>query len=599
MTKFTHDLLVTLGFKSQEFTKGAKQSEGALDGLNAKFDDLGGVAKAALTTGVVGGAVMAGKAIYELGKRGADVIQTGESFELLKEKIGLVPDILQRLQQESKGTIDDMTLMSSTATLLAGTGEELGKQLGDATPQLMRIAKAANKLNPALGSTAHMYESIATGIKRASPMILDNLGLTVKIGLANEKYAKSLGKTVEQLTAEEKQLALLNATLEAGDNLLMQVGGTTDSAADDIARMETQVANLKDELAKAFAPAVSAATGALANLISETREYNEAEQARADAAMRLQEVMGVSLQQAEVMDELRKRAGKRVLQVADYERILNEELGITADVSVEVKEKTYALAGAFDAQRVAGELARFEMGNLAGAQLEVGAAADEVTPKLFGAEDIMKRYTDTLLFNVAAAHLDEEGQIRLAEKLGLVDEKTLSAYESVAILTEKYDKNEDGIISNIEKTDEYIAELDILTGRINDIPDNQVKALWYDVHETTYRHTVYTKKYVTDPAERREQLERDPRWGAHHGGSFIVPPGFSEPTNPFIVGVESGEHVQVLTRQQQIELRMGGRRRAAVNYNRVNNIYVERSAAAAWLAEQQRREEIEEIDRII
>ena len=75
-----------------------------------------------------------------------------------------------------------MKLMSATSTLLAGTSGDLATALGNATPQLLEIAKAANKLNPSLGDTAFLYESIATGVKRASPMILDNLGLTIKIG---------------------------------------------------------------------------------------------------------------------------------------------------------------------------------------------------------------------------------------------------------------------------------------------------------------------------------------------------------------------------------------------------------------------------------
>ena len=198
---------------------------------------------------------------------GAIVTQTGDSFEYLSEKIGLAPDILEQLRKASMGTIDDMTLMSSTATLLAGTSDELGKALGDNTPQLLKIAKAANKLNPSLGTTSHMYESIALGIKRASPLILDNLGLTIKIGDANEKMAKKLGKSIEALTAEEKQMALLNATLEAGDKLIAQVGGNVDATTDDFARMESNVQNLKDSLAKGFAPAVAKATGALSKFI--------------------------------------------------------------------------------------------------------------------------------------------------------------------------------------------------------------------------------------------------------------------------------------------------------------------------------------------
>jgi len=285
---------VLLGLKKDDFDKGMKETEKSTKSLGDKFDDLSSVAKAALTTGVVGGAVAAGKAIYEMSKQGAAVIQTAESFDFLSQKLGLPRDLLEELRRASNGTIDDMTLMSSTATLLAGTTDELGAALGNATPQLMEIAKAANKLNPSLGTTSHMYESIALGIKRASPMILDNLGLTIKIGDANEEMAKKLGKSVEALTAEEKQMALLEATLKAGDNLIAQVGGTTDSATDSFYQFETNVTNLKNELMTGLAPAVASVTGAIAELFHEmnnaTYAHDEFQKAVDDGIITQQEM---------------------------------------------------------------------------------------------------------------------------------------------------------------------------------------------------------------------------------------------------------------------------------------------------------------------
>ena len=142
----------------------------------------------------------------------------------------------------------------------------------------MEIAKAANKLNPALGSTSQLFADIATGVKRASPMILDNLGLTISLGQANEEYAEALGKTVEQLTEEEKKLALLNATMKAGDKLIDQVGGNLDSATDDFARMETSITNLKDSWATLIAePMADAAefTTVIIDGIIETTEANK------------------------------------------------------------------------------------------------------------------------------------------------------------------------------------------------------------------------------------------------------------------------------------------------------------------------------------
>ncbi|MDR2416374.1 MAG: hypothetical protein LBD75_07440 [Candidatus Peribacteria bacterium] len=60
------------------------------------------------------------------------------------------------------------------------------------------------------------FNDIVTGLGRSSAMILDNLGITVNAAAANEEYAKQIGKTVEQLTDEEKKQALINKVVAEG-----------------------------------------------------------------------------------------------------------------------------------------------------------------------------------------------------------------------------------------------------------------------------------------------------------------------------------------------------------------------------------------------
>ena len=85
-------------------------------------------------------------------------------------------------------------------------------------------------------------------------MILDNLGLTIKVGAANEAYAKILGKTVDQLTAEEQKQALLNDVLRAGNVLIDQVGGTTDSATDSYDQMTVAVEEASQAIKRSSSP---------------------------------------------------------------------------------------------------------------------------------------------------------------------------------------------------------------------------------------------------------------------------------------------------------------------------------------------------------
>lgn len=182
-----------------------------------------------------------GKQAFEFAQQGAVVNQTTASFQ----NMGVS---LDELRAAARGTADDMTLMSSTLTLMAGAGPEMQAALGEAAPQLLKMAKAANKLNPTLGDTTFLYQSIATAAKRQSAQIADNLGIVVKQGAAYDAYAKKVGKAVTELTAEEQQLAFLNELLKSGNVLLEQAGNSTESAVDGYARLTTEVGNATAKL---------------------------------------------------------------------------------------------------------------------------------------------------------------------------------------------------------------------------------------------------------------------------------------------------------------------------------------------------------------
>jgi hypothetical protein len=218
----------------------------------------------------------AAKAAFDFSREGAVLSQTSESFERMTEALGPNVDLLQQLRDASRNTVDDLTIMSAVLTLTAGVSEDLGKSLLDSSPALMEIAKAASAVNPTLGDTAWMFESINTGIKRNSPLILDNLGIIVKVGEANEKYAEALGKTTEELTAEETQMALLNAVLETGDRLIEQAGGSAESAVDPFDEFTASTKNLGNTFKEKMLPYAIRFVDVMDLLINWTDKVGEA-----------------------------------------------------------------------------------------------------------------------------------------------------------------------------------------------------------------------------------------------------------------------------------------------------------------------------------
>jgi hypothetical protein len=154
--------------------------------------------------------------VFEAGRAGATLSQLTESFDRANEAIFKTPNLLNEMSVAARGTITEANLMSGILTLVAGTSQELSQAFAANAGELLTIAKAANRLNPVLGDTDFFYKSLALGIKRASFRILDNLGIVVRVGEANRRWAEEMGRTVESMSAEERQLALLNEVLRVG-----------------------------------------------------------------------------------------------------------------------------------------------------------------------------------------------------------------------------------------------------------------------------------------------------------------------------------------------------------------------------------------------
>lgn len=187
-------------------------------------------------------------AFYSSARGGAELTQLTESFDRANASIFKTPTLLNDLSVAARGTVTEAELMSGIMTLTAGTSETLSKALTTNAAELLTIAKAANRLNPTLGDTEYFYKSLTTGIKRSSYRILDNLGIVVRVGDANRRWAEEMGRTVDSMTAEERQMALLNETLRVGGRLVQQAGGTSESLTDSYDILKTAVREVSNEM---------------------------------------------------------------------------------------------------------------------------------------------------------------------------------------------------------------------------------------------------------------------------------------------------------------------------------------------------------------
>ena len=173
----------------------------------------------------------------------------GIAFNQLAKSAGVASEeVLASMQEMTNGTITRLDLMrtASQANLLGIGFTEM--------PKLLEIARASAVATGQ--SLSFMFDSIVTGIGRGSPLILDNLGIILKIGEANQNYAEQLGKTVEEMTTAEKKQAILNATLIAGEDIINKVGTAVDgmTRVEKVDALKTSFQERKTELGERLAP---------------------------------------------------------------------------------------------------------------------------------------------------------------------------------------------------------------------------------------------------------------------------------------------------------------------------------------------------------
>ena len=242
-------------------------------GLTSIFGQMGGtLGRLATAAGPVAAgfvAIEGARKVIDFAKSGADADLARQSFDQLAQQAGTTGEaLLGALRKASKNEISDLNLeLAANRAQLLGVASSAQQFSG-----LMEIARdRAQKMGI---STTQAFNDLVTGLGRGSPLILDNLGITLNVAEANETYAKSLGKTAAQLSEAEKKQALINAVLAQGQASLAAGGGAADTAAGSYARLAAAWDNVKTGMASAAGNALAPAAEGAARLMNMGQEVD-------------------------------------------------------------------------------------------------------------------------------------------------------------------------------------------------------------------------------------------------------------------------------------------------------------------------------------
>lgn len=321
---------------------------------------------------------LAANAISAITSKVGDLIALGGrlpaiegSFKSLADGIGEnSSDMLQSMDSAARGLVSDLDLMqSANKAMLLGlpvTSKEMGE-----------LTKAAVTLGRAMGQDAtKSVDDLITALGRSSPMILDNLGITVKVEEANEHYAASLGKTADQLTESEKKMAFYKEAMEKARAKTQELGDQTLTLTEIMAVGWTKVGNVITRTASdinvgignavssgknlaafitdliSYGPAIATLNASLRDEIANSKRRTE------DIELPLEKVVSLSDQYAERVAKL--QAASAALSEEDRTRIIRlHELGDeTAAIAKFLHLEENAVQGTIEAHEKAADAAK-------------------------------------------------------------------------------------------------------------------------------------------------------------------------------------------------------------------------------------------------
>ncbi|MBI5233517.1 MAG: hypothetical protein HY880_04110 [Deltaproteobacteria bacterium] len=170
----------------------------------------------------------------------------------LAAKYGTTADaIIESVQQAAAGTISKITAMDVANRALL---------LGLNPTQIENFANVAERLSGVLGTdVAGAYEQLTQAVAAGQERQLKSMGVLIDFNAAYKEHTKSIGKSVAELSPEDKQQARLDMFAAKSVEMLAQLGPSTETAADKIDKFNAKWVDLKILLGDVLIPLFSKA----------------------------------------------------------------------------------------------------------------------------------------------------------------------------------------------------------------------------------------------------------------------------------------------------------------------------------------------------
>ena len=155
---------------------------------------------------ILASTVFAVSAVFRFLKDAGDlrVLQEGQKTYAAATGIAM-QSLVHDIRQAAEGMLDFKSASEAAA---------IGVASGLRPEQLVALGKGAANVSKLLGrDVTDSFNRLVRGVTKAEPELLDELGITLRLAVAKEKYAAALGKTADALDlAEQKQAVFLEVS---------------------------------------------------------------------------------------------------------------------------------------------------------------------------------------------------------------------------------------------------------------------------------------------------------------------------------------------------------------------------------------------------
>ncbi|MDR0358917.1 MAG: peptidoglycan DD-metalloendopeptidase family protein [bacterium] len=200
---------------SKELDAARKEGQSAANQLGGLFEGAGSAMMGAARVGVAAFAgLTAGAIAYSVAN--AKTYVQAEQFQFA---LGLVGQQMGYTNEQIDAQIRAMTGLGASTTTARDTVMQLMRSRLDASRATELYARAED-IAVTTGRTGNeVIQGLIHGITTQNALVLRNAGVTIDADKAMRDYAASLGKSVGQLSANEKQQAYFNAVMAETTNI--------------------------------------------------------------------------------------------------------------------------------------------------------------------------------------------------------------------------------------------------------------------------------------------------------------------------------------------------------------------------------------------